>query len=260
MPLPIRIQGVFMKIERVDDTTIKCYISLDEMEKYQVEYTDFISRSEKAQELMHEIIRQAHDEVGYQPPKFAFEMQIMMVPEQGMVLTFSEKEPFDVHDSGKVEAFIEHLKQFAGKLAEYKDKIAAKNGVPMPGIPTPGSTKSDNGTKGDRPRTAKEGTGAVSKEAQVNEAVFAFAYMSQIMELADELPANLRVNSAVYKMDGDFFLHIEKGAASYDRYSRACVQALEFGELYRAGEGCDELLKEHGECIIAEKALKKLKG
>lgn len=229
-----------MKIERVDETTIKCYISLEEMERYQVEYTDFLSRTEKAQELMHDIIKQAQDEVDYHPPKLAFEMQIMMVPEQGMVLTFSEKEPFDINDQSKVDAFMSHLKDFIGKLSQYQ---ANKNAM--------GSSEPAKDLKG-----KKE-----SKQLlpQVNEAVFVFAALGQVMDFADALPAGLRVDSVLYTMNNDYFLHMSKGRASYEKYSRACVQALEFADLYRADKGCDEILKEHGECLISEKALKHLR-
>lgn len=246
-----------MKIERVDDNTIKCFISLEEMEEYHVEYSDFLTRTDKAQELMHEIIKQAHDEVGYQPPKFAFEMQIMMVPEQGMVLTFSEKEPFDIHDKGKVNAFLEHLKDFVGRLTDYKDKISngeeadefLKKAGFMKGAPV-----QQNAPAADKPK------GADATPAEVNEAVFAFANLTQVMDFANALPANIRITSELYKMDGAYFMHVTKGGASYDRYSKVCVVALEFGELYRADVGCDEMLKEHGECLIAEKAHKKLRG
>ena len=52
------IYGVMpMKIERVDENTIKCFLSTEEMEEYDVEYTDFISRTDKAQELMRKIMR-----------------------------------------------------------------------------------------------------------------------------------------------------------------------------------------------------------
>ena len=45
-----------MKIERIDDKTIKCYLSKDELAYYKVDYSDFISRSENAQRLLREII------------------------------------------------------------------------------------------------------------------------------------------------------------------------------------------------------------
>lgn len=273
-----------MKIERVDDNTIKCFISFEEMQQYNVEYTDFLTRTDKAQELMHEIIKQAHDEVGYQPPKFAFEMQIMMVPDQGMVLTFSEKEPFDIHDKGKVNAFLEHLKDFVGKLTDYSDKLggntamdefikstlsgaglfgnAGASGATATAPGANGAAKADGDKAASKDATAEAGKNSKrnpEKLPEITEAVFAFANLSQVMSFADALPANIRITSELYKMDGDYYMHITKGNASYDRYSKVCVVALEFAELYRADKGCDEMLKEHGELLIAEKAHKKLR-
>ncbi len=235
-----------MKIERVDENTIKCYISTEEMEKYQIEYTDFLSRTDKAQELMKNIIRQAHEEVGYVPPKYAFEMQIMMVPDQGMVLTFSEKEPFDINDHAKVEAFLSSLKEFVNKLAEQKERLEKGGAMPI-------------GQGAKKPADKAKEIMERIRALKIEEAVFVFPTIAQIMDYASVLPAGIRMKSALYKMDDMYFLYIAQGTSAYDRYSKACVQALEFGDLYRADAGCDELLKEHGECLIAEKAIRKLR-
>lgn len=253
-----------MKFERVDDNTIKCFLSFKEMEEYDVEYKDFITRTEKAQDLMHEIIKQAQDEVGYEPPQFAFEMQIMMVPDQGIVLTFSEKEPFDIHDTGKVNAFLEHLKDFVGRLTEYKDGMSGNKSGLENLLMGKSQGKSANSAPAERtdkaaPSNGKDIKSSTAKSTEITEAVFAFANLVQVMSFADALPANIRITSELYKMDGDYYMHITKGGASYDRYSKVCVVALEFGELYRADKGCDEMLKEHGELLIAEKAHKKLR-
>ena len=239
-----------MKIERVDESTIKCYISTEEMEEYQIEYTDFLSRTDKAQELMRRIINQAHEEVGYQPPKFAFEMQIMMVPDQGMVLTFTEKEPVDFENEAKLEAFLAGLRDFVNKLTAQKEKLAKEvtAGGLLPGLPRNDKRHSD-------------GSKAPSdKIPEIKEAVFVFSSLSEVIDYVEILPEKIRITSSLYKMNDNYFLHITRGAASYERYSRACVQALEFADLYRADVGCDEILKEHGECLIAEKAIRKLRG
>ena len=76
-----------MRIERVDDKTVRCFLSNEELEEYEIDYKDFLTRSEKAKEVVQEIILQAEEEVGYKPPKYAFDLQIMVVPEQGLVLT-----------------------------------------------------------------------------------------------------------------------------------------------------------------------------
>ena len=56
-----------MRIERVDDKTVKCFLSNEELEEYDIDYKDFILRSDKAREIVQEIIEQAEEEVGYKP-------------------------------------------------------------------------------------------------------------------------------------------------------------------------------------------------
>ena len=80
------------------------------------------------------------------------------------------------------------------------------------------------------------------------------------MNFAEGLPGNLRVESQLYGQDGQYYLYIKKGHASYERFSRACIQALEFSSLYTADENRLLLLKEHATCLIAERALKKIRG
>ena len=239
-----------MRIERVDDKTIKCFLSLEELEEYDVDYRDFLSRNDKAQKLMREIIEQAREEVGYRPPKLAFEMQIMMVPEQGMVLTFSEKEPIDLDDDRKVDNFIQNLKDLINHIKETRGK--SEEDGPAGLLP---EIRSENLPVRGAGNGAKH---AQQEPVQVNEAVFAFRTISKVMQYAEGLPTNLRVNSELYKMEDFYYLHLSKGTASYDKFSRACVQALEFAGLFRADVGCDTILKEHGELLIAEKALRKL--
>lgn len=118
----------------------------------------------------------------------------------------------------------------------------------------PGTAPASNEAKG--AETAQKQKAAVVRP---EDAVFVFDKISTVMELAQILPANLRVSSALYLMDGVYYLHMQKGGAAYERYGRACVQALEFSSLYTAEADRILHLKEHGECLIEENALKKLR-
>ena len=244
-----------MKIERIDDKTIKCYLSKDELAYYKVDYSDFISRSENAQRLLREIIEQAKSEVGYHPPKIAFEMQIMMVPEQGMVLTFSEKDPALGVDADKISGFIDTLKQLLEHVKEESGGTTAPLGA-LPGL-------GQGGLSLPAPAAPVKAGGEHAKSdtpiANVNDAVFMFTYLSDFIEYAQGLPKGIRINSSLYKMGEEYFLYISRGKASYDRFSRCCVQALEFSQLYSAGEGCEEVLREHGEVMISEKAVNRFR-
>ena len=218
-----------MKFERIDDKTVKCYISMEEMQEYDITYKDFIIRSEKAKEIVEEIILRATEEVGYRPPQFALDLQIMMMPEQGMVLTFSEKMPDDI---AKNPSVLEYLKEMK-KLMEGGSAAAVQEHMPEE-LPK----KAAN----DRP----------------DYAVFSFATMRDIFDFANHLPRNLRVKSCLYKERESFYLYMEKGGASYERYSRACIMALEYGSLYGADIETLVYLDEHATCLIAEKAIQKL--
>lgn len=215
-----------MKIERVDEKTVKCFLSNEELDEYDIDYKDFVMRSEKAKEVVQEIIEHASEEVGYTPPKFAFDLQIMMIPDQGLVLTFSDKDP-EVSDSSQLIECLQEMKRILQKAREATEQMGPGN---------------------------RQGIAEKPEEA-----VFVFGSMRDIMNYAAVLPGNLRVDTTLYEWDGVYYLHLRKGHASYERYSRACIQALEFGALYAADENRILQMKEHGNCLIEEKAVRKLR-
>ena len=112
-----------MRIERVDEKTVKCFLSNEEMEEYEIDYKDFIMRSDKAREVVQDIIEQAEEEVGYKPPKFAFDLQIMLLPDQGLILTFSDRDA----ETRDTDQFIECLKEMKRILQRTREKIGGNN-------------------------------------------------------------------------------------------------------------------------------------
>lgn len=100
-----------MKIERIDDKTVKCFLSNEELEEYDIDYKDFVTRSDKAKEVVQEIIEQAEEEVGYKPPKYAFDLQIMMLPDEGLVLVLSEKEPLENKSGAQLLQALQEMKR-----------------------------------------------------------------------------------------------------------------------------------------------------
>lgn len=234
-----------MRIERVDDKTVKCFISNEEMEEYEIDYKDFILRSDKAKQVVHDIIVQAAEQVGYKPPKFAFDMQIMMLPDQGLLLTFSESEPAGLPN---VQQIIDYLKDMKETIQKTKEQLGIDEAGSGSRDGTDAQTKSDSNVTKQEPGQ------------KPGKAIFVFESLRQVMDYAAVLPANLRIQSALYRVDDMYYLYLQKGGASYERYSRACIQALEFGSLYGADEALLLPLREHGECLIAQKAVRKIRG
>lgn len=231
-----------MRIVRLDEKTVKCFLSNEELKEYELEYNDFITRSEKARELVQEIMKRASEEVGYEPPQFAIEMQVMIVPEQGVVLTFADK---DADGMSMLKNGLEYLKSmFQQELEQNGGENTEKDTDILP----PSSFRKKEGSVQETP----------AQEVRKDLAIFCFASIARVMEYAALLPANLRVESALYKMDDFFFVKLEKAGASFKRFGKACIQALEFGTLYSAEEKGVLQLENRGECLIPEKALKVL--
>ncbi len=215
----------------MDDKTVKCFLSNEELEQYHIDYKDFVMRNEKAKEVVQEIIVQAEEEVGYKPPKFAFDLQIMVIPEEGLLLTFSEKEPDG-------EQLMECLREMRAALQQARETIGASG----------------------QPQQREEKTSQKQKTQLPEFAAFTFLRLRDVLDYAAVLPGNLRVESELHELQGVYYLILKKGHASYQRYSRACIQAMEFACLYSAEENRLQVLKEYGTCLIAEKAVRKLRG
>lgn len=221
-----------MKFERVDEKTVRCFISNEELEGFQIDYKDFVMRSEKAREVVRDIIEQATEEVGYKPPRFAFDMSIMMMPDQGLVLTFSENDPLEEKNGGKLMEYLKEMKRALQNAAE---------------------------SRGEGNGFLKEAE-QESQVRQPEQGIFEFSCIRDVMEFACAVPKNLRVHSELYRMGDHYFLYLQKGTAAYQRYSKLCIQAMEFGRIYGADDQKYRFLEEHGECLISKKALKKLCG
>lgn len=226
-----------MRIERIDEKTVKCFLSNDELEAYEITYKDFVLRSEKAKEIVEQIIEQAEEKVGYQPPKYAFDLQIMMLPDKGMILTFSESDPRSIQ--GANDRILDCLREMKHLLEE------KGNEAPL---------------VIEEPQNSKGRKQEISESSRLPEfAIFAFEKLRDVCDYASMIPKGLRVKSALYQMDGSYYLCLRKGTASYEKYSRACVQAIEFGTLYSADIKKLALFEEHGQCLAEDYALKKVR-
>ncbi len=230
-----------MKIERVDDKTVKCFLSNAELEEYEIDYKDFVTRSDKAREIVQEIIELAAEEVGYTPPKFAFDLQIMMMPEQGLVLTLSEKDPVELTDKDQIMAYLKELNNIFQASKGQFDKTEPEVVITPPDV-VQNLFRKD--TQRYRPR----------------QIIFRVDSMADLFAFAAVIPDDiLYIRSALYMMDGEYYLSLHKGGDSYNRLGKICIQATEFAEFYTADVKKILHMEELADCLIAEDALYKLK-
>ncbi len=263
-----------MRIERIDERTVKCFLSNEELQEYEVSYKDFVLRSDKAREVVEDIIEQAEEEVGYQPPRFAFDLQIMMLPGSGMVLTFSERDPEADTPEKELADCLKNMRDiFSGGLeAQSQDgnkrldsflADLAKYGI-LGKVLGLGRQSGEAPQDGAEAYIADDGTESGDQEPEEDNrpsfAVFEFTSLKSVCDFARALPKDLGIISTLYCMDGRYYLSMDRGLLPYEVYSRACIQAIEFSSIYAASLDGMAHLMEHGECLIGRDALAKLKG
>ena len=84
--------GGFMKFRRIDEDTVRCIVSKEDMQEFGIVLEDFFKNKSKIHDFLHEVVDRAEQEVGYEPKEGLLSMQIMPISQNSIAITFTEKE------------------------------------------------------------------------------------------------------------------------------------------------------------------------
>lgn len=216
-----------MKYKKINDATVQCIVSADDMSEYGLTLSDIFERNERGEEFLRDIIERAHEEVGYQINNGNIAMQITPLKDNGLVVTFTDEGP---------AAFKEMLQNLKEVLQEFSAELAGQE-------------------ERERSRVAAQKAG----EYDENRRMFVFASMHETMQYAATIPNTYSVKSHLYKEGGDYYLVLEKNRLSYKAFNRISAQAVEFGNLIAVSEERMQYLEEQGECLIRNRAVSRLR-
>lgn len=108
-----------MKFRRIDEDTVRCIISKEDMQEYGIVLEDFFKNKGKIHNFLHEIVERAEQEIGYEPKEGLLSMQIMPISQNSISITFSEHEPEDYEEMmNSIKSSFEELQENAGELME----------------------------------------------------------------------------------------------------------------------------------------------
>lgn len=218
---------VFMKYKKINDATVQCIITAEDMLEYGLTLSDIFERNEKGEGFLRDIIERAHDEVGYMITGGNIAMQITPLQNDGLVVTFTNESPAVFRD------ILQHLKEVLQGVnaelnkAEYDGRQSAQ--------------------------------GAEADAFDERRRMFVFASLHQAMQYTASVPSGVSVKSSLYKADDVYYLVMEKGRISYKMFNKISAQAVEFGNLIAVSDERMLYLQEHGECLIADRAVSRLR-
>ncbi len=214
-----------MKYKKINDATVQCIVSADDMAEYGLALSDIFERNERGEEFLRDIIERAHDEVGYQISNGNIAMQITPLKDNGLVVTFTDEGP---------AAFKEMLQNLKEVLQEFSAELAEQE---------------------ERAQQSAQQTGGFDE----NRRMFVFCTLHQTMQYAATIPSTYSVKSHLFKEGEEYYLVLEKNRLSYKTFNRISAQAVEFGNLIAVSEERMRYLEEHGECLIRDRAVSRLR-
>ena len=225
-----------MKFKRIDVDTVRCLISEEELFENGLEVDDFLQNSEKTEDFLRKILARAAEEVGYRIQGGNISIQVAVLPDHVLALTFSEKPDHGIMN------MLDHLKHAVDAISQnvQERKEASEDVVPERNVQEERAMKMVG-----RP------------EYQLS-----FDSLEQVIQYCRNVLLELPVDSDLYKLEerNVYFLFIRKDQMTDKQICRLLGAALEFATGVYADRGLEAYVKEHGELLIGKNAMFRLQN
>ncbi len=109
-----------MEFKRINDVTIRCILTPEDMKEYNLELDDFFNNNDKFRTIITDILMKAKEEIDYEVNENALSVQIMPLPSKSIAITFSDT-PEDA-----LEDIVSRIKK-GGNVKDIIDKIDTTN-------------------------------------------------------------------------------------------------------------------------------------
>ena len=257
-----------MRFKRIDVDTVRCIISEEELMENGLEVDDFLQNDGRTESFLRKIISMAEEEVGYKVQGGNITIQVAVLPEHTLALTFSEKPELGISNmlenlKSAVESLvknapdIENLKQAAKELTNQNDADAATEKSDDGNIAETKPEQSD--PKAEDSADKKQSTGGFALKDR-NFYQLRFASMERAICYAKGIRLELPMKSSFYYLTREeaYYLLFEKGELSDKQLCRILSASLEFADDIYAHGPTRAYIMEHGKCILPEQALEHL--
>ena len=235
-----------MKIEKIDDNSIKCTLSSLDLSSRNLNLRDMTYGSQAAKRLFNEMMQKAKEEVGFSIENTP--LMIEAIPLQG----------------GAVQLIISKVDDPEELDTRFSKFSAAGSG--QNGWISELATQILEGAQGlmkQLKETEEEPGVAEEKKESGDEGIrlYRFRTLDRVIDAAKAVSyCDLGANS-LYKAEDKkgYYLSLHSKGDDIDSLNRAANLLLEYGERVNGGSATEAFYKEHMEQLIQENALQKLK-
>ncbi|MGN0336775.1 MAG: adaptor protein MecA [Lachnospiraceae bacterium] len=218
-----------MRFKRISTDTVRCIVTQDELKENGLEMDDFLSNNGRTEEFLRKMITLAEQEVGFKVQGGPLTIQVAVLPENKLALTFSEKQ------AGNLMEILEGLRSAMSNLSnavnEKTKEKAAKAPVP--------STK---------------------KDLYLLEFTDLKSLQAFCAGLADDIEEQLQMNSELYLLEDEnvYCLILRRGEMDEKQICRIMSASIEFLDAVSAHEGQVAYIREHGKSVLTDHAISQM--
>ena len=226
-----------MKFEKMDNGSLRCTLTQDDLEKNGIGLDDFFSNTPSAREFLENLIRLAEREVGFKATGNMMSIQAAIMSEDEIVLTFSESQV----SSSEI---LEHIRHMFGSSAAKEPEIALTD-VKADILQEAGNRK-------------KEERGKENREEYVY--LLTFTSFEQVRKFCRVLPVNKNAKSRLYYLDrtSQYFLWADLNESSRRYIYEFVAASMEYAQAIEKDSVRSNFLEEHANVILKNKALETL--
>ncbi len=223
-----------MRFKRINVDTVRCIVSETELIENGLQMDDFLQNDGKTEEFLRKIVSMAEEEVGFKVQGGPLSVQVAVLPEHLLALTFSERPDSNILN------ILQNLKSAVDSLSGMGNRI--------------GENAEEEQEEQD-PDTLVEGC---DKRLYILE----FKDMDQIISYAKSIVLEEPVVSSVYRIRehkmSSYYLLIERNGLGDKEICRVISASVEFMKQASSDMHKAAYLAEHGTCVLQKDALEVL--
>lgn len=216
-----------MRFKRISTDTVRCIITQDELKANGLEVNDFLSNNGTTEEFLRKMIALAEQEVGFKVQGGPLTIQVAVLPENKLALTFSERQ------SGNFMELLEGLRSAMNNLSEAVNdkKKAAETPVELP-----------------------------QKDLYLVEFENLEDLQAFCVGLAENIEEQMQMDSELYLLEDEdvYCLILQRGKMDEKQVCRIMSASIEFMDAVSANGGQVAYIREHGKCVLKNRAISQM--
>lgn len=252
-----------MKIEKINENQIRCTLTRDDLATRQIKLSELAYGTEKAKSLFRDMMLQAQAEYGFEADNIPLMIEAIPITPDSIVLIITKVEDPEELDT-RFSKFAPGADEDSIPHPELPDVTGADDILDLFQKLCESKLKKTSEPKKETHEKKKEKSSDSSAAAPESKTpdltrIFTFNDLDTVIEASRSLNGCYDGQNTLYKgRQKDYLLILHQTGSSPEEFNKVCNILTEYG----SGKGCtsagEAYLQEHGEIIVADRALQQL--